>query len=158
MTAEAIKHRPLRKKKQQCNVSIKEPLELKTDADTSRRMALVRRRDTTAELVVRRALAALSQSFRTRNRDLPGSPDIANRKRRWAVFVHGCFWHRHNNCVRTTTPKRNRNFWIAKFQANKTRDRRALHELRMLGYRVVVIWECETEQPKVLAEKLNVLL
>ena len=116
-----------------------------TDAATSRRMADVRQKDTTPELAVRQALTMLGLRYRVRNRDLPGSPDIANRSRRWAVFVHGCFWHRHPGCVRTTTPKRNRVFWIRKFEANVARDARAVAELQKRGFRVITIWECETE-------------
>jgi len=116
-----------------------------TDAATSRRMADVRQRDTTPELAVRRALTMLGLRYRVRNRDLPGSPDIANRTRKWAVFVHGCFWHRHPGCVRSTTPKRNRAFWKKKFEANVERDARAVAALRERGFRVVTVWECETE-------------
>ncbi len=130
-------------------------LGLEVDVETSIRMALVRQRDTTAELVVRRALRALGHRFRVRNRDLPGSPDVANRTRRWAIFVHGCFWHRHAGCPRTTTPKRNRSFWEAKFRANRSRDRRALVRLRRIGYKTIVVWECETERPRLLARKLQ---
>jgi len=130
---------------------------LKVDLDTSLRMASVRQRDTTAEIVVRRALRALGHQFRVRNRDLPGSPDIANRTRRWAVFVHGCFWHRHKGCIRTTTPKRNRKFWTSKFELNQERDRRALRKLRRLGYKAVVVWECETEIASLLNQKLQKL-
>ncbi len=122
------------------------PRRIVTDARTSVRLGRVRQSSTAPELVVRRALAALGHRFRIRNRDLPGSPDVANRKRQWAIFVHGCFWHRHPDCTRTTTPKRNRQFWLDKFRANRTRDRRAQRALAALGYRVVVVWECETER------------
>jgi DNA mismatch endonuclease (patch repair protein) len=145
------------RKKARTGGSLEAWLPVRTDAKTSMRMALVRQRDTTAELAARRALHALGHRFRVRNRDLPGSPDIANRRRHWAVFVHGCFWHRHQGCPRTTTPKRNRNFWSEKFQANQERDRRALTQLRRLGYKVVVVWECETECPEVLVRKLRKL-
>jgi DNA mismatch endonuclease, patch repair protein len=113
------------------------------DAETSQRMAGVRQRDTKAECIVRRAAHALGLRFRVRNRDLPGSPDLANRARRWAVFVHGCFWHRHPGCSRTTTPKRNRSFWVAKFDANGARDRRVISALREMRFRTLIIWECE---------------
>src|SRR5262249_54207199 len=132
-------------------------LGLEVDAATSARMALVRQRGTAAELTVRRALRALGHQYRVRNRDLPGSPDVANRTRRWAVFVHGCFWHRHNGCVRTTTPQRNRTLWEAKFVANHLRDRRAVLALRRLGYAVVIVWECEAENSRSLARKLSSL-
>lgn len=113
------------------------------DADTSRRLGRIRQHGTSAELTVRRALHAAGHRFRVHNRDLPGSPDIANRSRKWAVFVHGCFWHRHPGCKRTTTPSRNRDFWTLKFDQNVARDTRVQKTLRDMGYRVVVIWECE---------------
>lgn len=118
---------------------------LLVDDATSARMGLVRQRGTSPELVVRAALSALGHRFRLTNRDLPGSPDIANRARRWAVFVHGCFWHRHG-CKATTTPGRNRAFWEAKFQRNIERDRRSIEALEASGYTVIVIWECETKR------------
>ena len=118
---------------------------LVVDDATSARMALVRQRGTRPELLVRTELVALGHRFRLANRDLPGSPDVANRARRWAVFVHGCFWHRHG-CKASTTPGRNREFWEAKFQRNIERDRRSLEALTAAGYTVVVIWECETRR------------
>lgn len=118
---------------------------IRFDEETSKRMAGVRRSDTRPELVVRQQLHALGHRYRVRNRDLPGSPDIANRSRLWAVFVHGCYWHRHG-CKATTTPKRNRAFWEAKFHRNVERDRERAEALREDGYRVVVVWECETKR------------
>lgn len=120
---------------------------IRTDSATSRRMGDVRQRGTTPELAVREALARFGVRFRTSNRDLPGSPDIANRRQRWVVFVHGCYWHRHAGCRRTTTPKRNTGFWLAKFAANVARDARARRALRNQGYRVLTIWECDSERP-----------
>jgi DNA mismatch endonuclease (patch repair protein) len=115
-------------------------------------MANIRQRGTRPELVVRSVARRMGLHFRVQNRDLPGSPDLANRKRKWVVFVHGCFWHRHEACAKTTTPTRNREFWEAKFVANVGRDRRAVEALRAAGYRVVVVWECETLAPdKVMA-------
>lgn len=107
-------------------------------------MAKIRQRGTSPELVVRAALHQLGLRYRTHNRDLPGSPDLANRRRRWAVFVHGCYWHRHESCPRATTPRTNRAFWEAKFQRNVQRDANAVLALQRLGYRVLVVWECET--------------
>jgi DNA mismatch endonuclease (patch repair protein) len=69
---------------------------------------------------------------------------VANRRRGWAVFVHGCFWHAHAGCPRATLPKRNRQFWVDKLAANRRRDERSLRDLRQLGYRTLVVWECET--------------
>jgi DNA mismatch endonuclease (patch repair protein) len=89
---------------------------------------------------------------------LPGSPDLANRTRRWAIFVHGCFWHRHTGCIRTTTPKRNRPFWTAKFEANCARDRRVRAALRRLGFRTLVIWECQAEREEFALRRLRAWL
>lgn len=118
-------------------------------------MARVRQKDTSAEQLVRSLLTRLGHAFRKSNRDLPGSPDAANRSRLWAVFVHGCFWHRHADCPRTTTPKRNRAFWETKFDQNGRRDARALAALRRLGYRTVVVWECEiVKRPEAVEKRL----
>ncbi len=127
------------------------------DSATSERMGGIRQRGTAAELVVRQALTRAGLRYRVHNRDLPGNPDIANRTRRWVVFVHGCFWHRHRGCKRATTPTRNQSFWMAKFEANIKRDRRAIRALQKLEYRVVVVWECEAEDAQALAIKLRPL-
>ncbi|MEX0881221.1 MAG: very short patch repair endonuclease [Thermoanaerobaculia bacterium] len=119
--------------------------DLVLDPATSLRMAGVRQRDTSAEQLVRQILGRLGHRYRSKNRDLPGSPDIANRSRLWAVFVHGCFWHRHEGCVRTTTPKRNRLFWEEKFAQNQRRDARVQGALRKLGFTTIVIWECQVD-------------
>jgi DNA mismatch endonuclease (patch repair protein) len=128
---------------------------LETDPDTSRRLGRVRQKGTKPELEVRRLLHRLGHRFRVENRDLPGSPDVANRTRRWAVFVHGCFWHQHPGCPQATTPKRNRAFWKGKFEANRRRDRRAADALRRDGYSVVTVWECEADHPKRLSRRLS---
>jgi DNA mismatch endonuclease (patch repair protein) len=116
------------------------------DAETARRMGGVRQKDTGAEMAVRRALTLLGLRYRVRNRDLAGSPDVANRAAGWAVFVHGCYWHRHQGCPRATTPKRNIDFWVSKFEANVTRDRKVYARLRREGFEVLTVWECQTER------------
>jgi DNA mismatch endonuclease (patch repair protein) len=113
------------------------------DAATSIRLGKIRQRDTSAERAVRRILFAAGFRYRVSNRDLPGSPDVANRSRRWAVFVHGCFWHHHENCARATVPRNNRAFWVDKFAANAARDARVVAELRTRGYTCIVVWECQ---------------
>ena len=110
-------------------------------------MAGIRQRDTTPELQVRAALRALGMHYRVNNRDLPGAPDIANRRHRWAIFVHGCFWHRHGGCKKTTSPKRNAAFWADKFTANVARDARAVIAPKTMGFTVAVVWECESLLP-----------
>lgn len=128
--------------------------ELVVDAQTSRRMGGIRQRGTAPELAVRVLARAMSLHYRVQNRDLPGSPDLANRRRRWAVFVHGCFWHSHEGCTLATLPKRNRAFWRTKFAANVARDRRAVKMLRESGYAVVTIWGCELANPKKIQRRL----
>lgn len=119
------------------------PVRLSTDEATSKRLSRIRQHGTTAELDVRRRVHALGHRFRTKNRDLPGSPDLANRRRGWIIFVHGCFWHRHPGCRKATVPRRNRAFWLQKFDANRRRDRATLRQLRTAGYRTLVVWECQ---------------
>ena len=84
--------------------------------------------------------------------------DVANRRRRWAIFVHGCFWHHHEGCKRATVPKRNRAFWLEKFTANRQRDRRCENALKESGFRVLTIWECQAEHEEQLRMLLTPLL
>ncbi|CAN5901237.1 very short patch repair endonuclease [soil metagenome] len=128
---------------------------LLTDEKTSARLGRVRQSDTDPELVVRRLLHQLGARYRARARELPGSPDISNRSKRWVIFVHGCFWHRHEGCSRATTPKRNGEFWRAKFDANVARDARAIVELTRRKFDTLVIWECDTRDVAKLQKKLR---
>jgi DNA mismatch endonuclease, patch repair protein len=132
--------------------------DLDVDQATSIRLSRVRQRDTDAELLTRSIAHSVGLRYRTRNRDLPGSPDLANRKGRWAVFVHGCYWHAHRGCSRATLPKRNRAFWEAKFAANRARDARALADLARRGYRTVVVWECELVDVDEVRQRLTRLI
>ena len=123
------------------------------DSARSAVMALVKSRDTKPELRVRRAFHVAGLRYRLRPRDIPGSPDLAFRGRRVAVFVHGCFWHRHENCRNTRTPKSRIDFWEAKFAENMARDERVRLKLVAMAWTPVVIWECETRDTQRL-EKL----
>lgn len=88
-------------------------------------------------------LRSLGATYRKNVRALPGSPDFANQKKKWAVFVHGCFWHHHTGCGRATVPKANSEFWSEKFARNRSRDAEATIRLRQNGFAVVIVWECE---------------
>ena len=147
-----MQYRPF-KKIETCLVQ--DSASLRTTDYISQRMGRIRQSGTTPELRVRRVCSTLDMRYRTRNQDLPGSPDLANRSRRWAIFVHGCYWHRHPVCPRTTTPKTNRDFWLAKFTRNCERDRQAYAALEGTGYAVLVVWECETENSFRLYETLK---
>ena len=118
-----------------------------------------KRGGTKPEVEVARLLRSLGVHYRSQsqNADLPGKPDFANRRRGWAVFVHGCYWHQHGGCSRATIPKENREWWIAKFQANKERDARALDSISALGMRAEVVWECELRVPEPVLRRLRAL-
>jgi len=133
------------------------PYERPTDPVRSDLMRRVRQHGTKAEDEVAATLRKLHVRFRRNVKSLPGSPDFANQRRQWIVFVHGCFWHRHRRCVRTTTPTRNQRFWLDKFEANEKRDRRQARLLRAMGFRVLTIWECETEDQARLLRRLKIL-
>lgn len=124
------------------------------DPARSRLMSRVRGKDTKPELVVRRLLHSLGYRFRLHRRDLPGSPDIVFSLRRAVVFVHGCFWHRHESCRRTTDPKTRPEFWQAKFDRNVQRDAENQALLEASGWKVAIVWECETTRPEIVCERL----
>jgi len=117
-------------------------------------MRSVRTTGTSPELMVRRALSALGVRYRINVANLPGKPDIANKRHQFAVLVHGCFWHRHPNCPRASIPKTNTHFWLRKFRDNCERDRRTLHKLNARGIQVLVVWECQTRSIDELQKQL----
>ncbi|WP_231685738.1 very short patch repair endonuclease [Ralstonia pseudosolanacearum] len=105
-------------------------------------MSSIRGKNTRPERTLRSLLFAKGFRYRLHVRNLPGSPDLVFPKYRAAIFVHGCFWHRHENCRYATTPKTNADFWGRKFQENLARDARHVEKLRVLGWRVAIVWEC----------------
>ena len=109
----------------------------------SRIMASVGQKDTGAEMVLRRALHRSGLRYRLHVRELPGSPDLVFPRFRAAVFVHGCYWHRHPGCKDAGMPGTNVDFWRRKFDENVARDRRKQQQLADSGWRVMVVWECE---------------
>ena len=117
-------------------------------------MARIRARDTRPEVAVRRLLHSLGYRYRLHRRELPGSPDICFPSRKKAVFVHGCFWHRHDGCARATTPKTRTSFWEDKFHKNVIRDRRNMTDLAEFGWDATVVWECEIKNLERLASRL----
>jgi DNA mismatch endonuclease (patch repair protein) len=121
-------------------------------------MKCVRGKNTSPELLVRKLLHRLGYRFRLHCRGLPGTPDIVFPSRNKVIFVHGCFWHRHAGCKKASMPKKNAEFWSAKFTANVCRDKRKSLELQGVGYEVLVVWECETDNPERLSSKLRKFL
>jgi DNA mismatch endonuclease (patch repair protein) len=118
-------------------------------------MQRVRQRGTPAEKIVARVCRELGLRYRLNVKSLAGSPDLANKARRWAIFVHGCFWHQHPRCPKATMPKRNAAFWRDKFEANRRRDAAKIDTLRSTGFTVAVVWECETANPRALRRRFQ---
>jgi DNA mismatch endonuclease (patch repair protein) len=110
----------------------------------SRVMSTIRGSNTKPELIVRRFLHSQGFRYRLHVRGLPGRPDVVLPRYHTVVFVHGCFWHRHRNCRYARLPKSNGRFWLAKLQGNVLRDARSSRALRCAGWRVLTIWECDT--------------
>jgi DNA mismatch endonuclease Vsr len=127
-------------------------------SDTSlgrrRNMAAIRGRDTKPEIRLRRLLHALGYRFRLQQRDLPGRPDIVFPGRLKAIFVHGCFWHRHG-CRNSVLPKTRAEWWAEKLNRNVDRDRLAVLALEALGWSVLTIWECEIKDEAIVSRSLQ---
>jgi DNA mismatch endonuclease (patch repair protein) len=116
----------------------------------SQMMARIRSDDTRPEMATRAAVHALGLRFRKHVAALPGKPDLANRKHKWAIFVHGCFWHSHRGCKLASQPKTNAAYWDPKLRRNKARDIEKIAALRTLGFKVLVLWECDVRGGKAL--------
>ena len=132
-------------------------MDILTKERRSQVMSRIRGRNTKPEILVRRTAHALGLRFRLHRKDLPGSPDIVFPARKRALFVHGCFWHRHAGCRLAYVPKSNEAFWSRKFERNVQRDQEAMDGLRRAGWWPVVIWECETKEAD-LAVRIDRLL
>jgi len=125
-------------------------------ATRSRMMSGIKSKNTGPELLVRRALHRAGLRYRLHNKGLPGAPDLTFAGRRAAIFIHGCFWHRHRSCRYATMPATRPDFWRAKFEANLARDERAAAELHALGWRVATVWECALrDRPAAVFEQLQ---
>ena len=120
----------------------------------SKNMSAIKSKNTKPEIKVRKVLHSMGYRFRLHSKDLPGSPDIVLPKYKTVIFVHGCFWHRHENCKYASTPKTRKEFWNKKFTENKKRDSEIQEKIKILDWRSVVIWECETKNLKNLRDKI----
>lgn len=114
-----------------------------TPEQRHRNMSSIRGKDTAIEVVLRKKLFAKGFRFRKNVADLPGKPDIVLPKYKTVIFIHGCFWHRHEGCRLCSTPKTRPEFWMLKFDKNIERDKRETDELIKAGWHVLVVWECE---------------
>jgi DNA mismatch endonuclease, patch repair protein len=131
--------------------------QIEEDGPSPARSALMARvgpKDTQPELVVRSLVHALGYRFRLQRQDLPGTPDIVLPRLGKVIFVHGCFWHRHLGCKKASMPKTRVDFWMDKFTSNVERDARKERELRLRGWDVAIVWECETRNHETLTHRL----
>lgn len=140
-------------------ISLNAMADIVSEEQRSYNMSRIRSKDTKPELIVRSMLHRLGYRFTVngpKNKKLPGKPDIVLPKYKTVIFVHGCFWHRHRNCKYATLPKTRTEWWKTKLEGNVARDRRQRRELKKLGWRVIVVWECELRHPiKSLAQMLE---
>ncbi len=124
-------------------------------SERSKIMAKVRSKDSRPEMVVRRLVFAGGYRYRLHAKDLPGCPDIVFRGRGKAIFVHGCFWHRHNGCALARLPKSRLDFWGSKLESNKQRDARNKRRLAREGWKVLTIWECQLKDTERLEQTIR---
>ena len=117
-------------------------------------MSAIKSKNTKPEIKVRKVLHSMGYRFRLHSKDLPGSPDIVLPKYKTVIFVHGCFWHRHENCKYASIPKTRQEFWNKKFEENIKRDSEIQEKIKILDWRSVVIWECETKNMENLRDKI----
>lgn len=129
-----------------------------TQSERSANMRRIRSRDTSPELRVRQLVHSMGFRYRLHVRNLPGCPDLVFPRLRKIIFVHGCFWHPHGRCRYSHIPKSNLEYWLPKLESNRLRDRRNLAALRRLGWKVLTVRECETDQMAKLSAKLRKFL
>lgn len=126
-------------------------------AGRSRQMSLVKSKNTGPELAVRKLVFSMGYRYRIHKAGLPGKPDLVFVRRKKAIFVHGCFWHRHAGCKKATTPASNTEYWLPKFARTVERDQQTLAFLHSSGWSALVVWECELKDTDALVEKLRQL-
>ncbi len=129
-------------------------MDIVTKEKRSEMMSRICGKNTVPEKQVRSLLHRMGYRFRIHVNNLPGKPDIVLSKYRTAIFVHGCFWHRHRGCRLAYTPKSRVDFWQQKFADNVRRDRMVSQDLRRLGWTVITVWECELADPDQVARRL----
>lgn len=129
-----------------------------TSAERSAQMSLVKSKNTRPELLVRRLAHSLGYRYRLHGARLPGKPDLVFAKRKKVVFVHGCFWHRHVDCRKATTPATNLEYWLPKFERTVERDQQNIDRLWALGWSALVVWECELKDLNALGQRLKAFL
>jgi DNA mismatch endonuclease (patch repair protein) len=126
-----------------------------TKAQRRKCMSNIKSKNTKPETAVRKILYSLGFRYRLHKKDLPGRPDIVLTKKKIIFFVNGCFWHQHKGCKRNFTPKSNTDYWESKLNRNTDRQNRVVKSLENMGWKVYLIWECETKDNNFLEKKLK---
>ncbi|AOJ82443.1 very short patch repair endonuclease [Burkholderia sp. MSMB617WGS] len=121
-------------------------------------MSRIKGKDTKPELIVRSLIHRMGYRYRLHRKGLPGRPDLVFAKRRKAIFIHGCFWHRHEGCHLARLPKSRLDFWLPKLEANAARDKEVEQRLAELGWKVLTIWECEVKEEEALTSRIRAFL
>lgn len=140
--------------------SVERMIDTLTPMERSERMSLIKERDSRPEMVVRRLVHGLGYRYRLHRRDLPGRPDLVFGKRQKIIFLHGCFWHRHDDsaCKLARLPKTRLDFWLSKLEANRARDVKNQERLKEMGWDYLVIWECQLRDKEQLAKRIQSFL
>lgn len=131
-----------------------------TRRQRSERMGRIRGKDTKPEMRVRKLVHSMGYRYRLHRKDLPGNPDLVFPARRKAIFIHGCFWHRHPSarCRLARLPKSRLDFWLPKLEENHRRDKRNLSKLKALGWAAMTIWECQISKNQVISKRIRKFL
>lgn len=129
-----------------------------TPEQRSRNMSKIKGKNTKPEMIVRSTCHDLGLRYRLHRKDLPGTPDLVFPKHRLCLFVHGCFWHRHPGCKYAYTPKSRLDFWLPKLAKNVERDTKAQRALEAAGWRVSIIWECQTKNTDALRSEIKKMI
>jgi DNA mismatch endonuclease (patch repair protein) len=126
-----------------------------TKARRSENMRRIKSQDTKPEMVVRRLVHGMGYRYRLHVRDLSGKPDLVFASRQRIIFVHGCFWHQHKGCVDSHIPNSRQSYWLPKLTRNVERDKQHLSVLRKAGWKCLIVWECETQNPIRLSKRIT---
>ncbi len=126
--------------------------------DRSENMRRIRSKDTNPELLIRRLVFKMGYRYRLYGKNLPSKPDLVFAGRKKVIFIHGCFWHQHMNCIDSHIPKTNRDYWVAKLNKNKVRDKKNQVEIKKLGWSFLIIWECKTKNTSKLSREIKTFL
>jgi DNA mismatch endonuclease, patch repair protein len=133
-------------------------MDILTPEERSNRMRLIRSKNTAVEVQVRRMIHSMGYRYRLHSRNLPGKPDLVFSSKKSVIFIHGCFWHSHDGCKLARRPKSNQQYWDSKLESNKLRDFEALQSLDRIGWKSLVIWECELSNPDSIRTKVKKFL